>query len=237
MSEAMLEATGLTAGYGPATVIHGISFRVARGEAVAVLGRNGAGKSTTIKALVGLVRRSAGALRFDGTEIGRLPPQKIARLGLGYVPEERRIFSELTVAENLEVGRQAPREGAPEWPLETLYELFPELGRMQDRRAGRMSGGEQQMLTIARTLAGNPKLLLLDEPAEGLAPVVLDRIAETVKTLKAEGLTLLIAEQNLGFAADIAERCLVIENGDLPHEGPMAGFMADADLRHRYLAV
>lgn len=233
----MLEARGLSAGYGPATVIHGIGFSIARGEAVAALGRNGAGKSTTIKALVGMVRREAETLQFEGADIGRFPPQRIARLGLGYVPEERRVFPELTVAENLEVGRQAPREGAPEWPVPKLFELFPELGRMQDRRAGRMSGGEQQMLTIARTLAGNPKLLLLDEPAEGLAPVVLERIAETVKTLKAEGLTLLIAEQNLGFAAEIAERCLVIENGVLAHEGAMAGFMADAGLRHRFLAV
>ncbi|ANK79514.1 MAG: ABC transporter ATP-binding protein [Rhizobiales bacterium NRL2] len=233
----MLEVSGLTAGYGPATVIHGISFSIGRGEAVAALGRNGAGKSTTIKALVGMVRRAAETLRFDGTDISRMAPQRIARLGLGYVPEERRVFPELTVAENLEVGRQAPREGAPHWPAEKLYELFPELGRMQGRRAGRMSGGEQQMLTIARTLAGNPKLLLLDEPAEGLAPVVLERIVETVKTLKAEGLTLLIAEQNLGFAAEIAERCLVIENGALAHEGAMAAFMADAELRRRYLAV
>jgi branched-chain amino acid transport system ATP-binding protein len=233
----MLEVRALTAGYGAATVIHGIGFSVARGEAVALLGRNGAGKSTTIKALQGLVRRSAETLSFDGTAIAALPPQRIARLGLGYVPEERRVFPELTVAENLEVGRQPARDGAPDWPVERLYELFPELAAMKTRPAGRMSGGEQQMLTIARTLAGNPKLLLLDEPAEGLAPVVLDRIADTVKTLKSEGLTLLIAEQNLGFASEIADRCLVLESGDLAHEGAMDAFMSDASLREKYLSV
>lgn len=237
MAEPMLVIDGLSAGYGPATVLHDLSFSLAQGDSLALLGRNGAGKSTTIKAIMGLVRREATALGFDGKTIGHLPPQKIARLGLGYVPEERRIFAELTVAENLEVGRRPPRDDAPAWPEQRLYELFPELHAMRDRRAGRMSGGEQQMLTIARTLAGNPRILLLDEPAEGLAPVVLDRIADTVATLRAEGLTLLIAEQSLGFAAEVAARCVVLENGQVAHAGDMAELAADRELRERLLSV
>lgn len=237
MTDAMLRIEGLSAGYGPATVLHGLSFSLAQGDSLALLGRNGAGKSTTIKAIMGLVRREAATLSFDGLAIGSLPPQKIARLGVGYVPEERRIFAELTVAENLEVGRRPARSDAPEWPEQRLYDLFPELHAMRDRRAGRMSGGEQQMLTIARTLAGNPRILLLDEPAEGLAPVVLDRIADTVATLRAEGLTLLIAEQSLGFAAEVASRCVVLESGQIAHAGDMAELAADSSLRDRLLSV
>ncbi|MDF1721452.1 MAG: ABC transporter ATP-binding protein [Minwuia sp.] len=237
MAEMMLQVAGLTAGYGPATVLHGLDFSLAQGDSMALLGRNGAGKSTTIKAIMGMVRREATDLRFEGQSLTRLPPQKIARLGVGYVPEERRIFPELTVAENLEVGRRPARSDAPEWPEKRLYDLFPELHAMRDRRAGRMSGGEQQMLTIARTLAGNPRILLLDEPAEGLAPVVLDRIADTVATLRDEGLTLLIAEQSLGFAAEVASRCVVLESGQIAHEGSMQELAADSALRDRLLSV
>jgi branched-chain amino acid transport system ATP-binding protein len=226
----------LDAFYGAAQVLFGVSLHVARGEAVALLGRNGAGKSTTLKAVMGLVR-ARGAVRFEGTDLSRLPPYRIARLGLGYVPEDRRILTTLTVAENLEVGRQPARAGRPAWTPERLFALFPNLAGMSDRPAGRMSGGEQQMLTIARTLMGNPSLVLLDEPSEGLAPIVLARIAEAIRSLVREGLSILLAEQNLRFAGDVADRACVIEQGRIRFEGPMAALGSDEALRRRYLAV
>ncbi|MCW5626870.1 MAG: ABC transporter ATP-binding protein, partial [Burkholderiales bacterium] len=189
----MIEVAGLKAAYGRAAVLFGVSLSVARGEAVALLGRNGAGKSTTLKALMGLLRPRGGTVHFGGHRIDRLPPHRICRLGLGYVPEERRIFAGLTVEENLEVGRRPPHEGAPRWTPARLFELFPNLGRMRDRRGGEMSGGEQQMLTIARTLMGNPLAVLLDEPSEGLAPVIVDDMARAIRELKREGLTVLLS--------------------------------------------
>ena len=168
----MLTASGINAFYGRAHILFDVSLEAAPGEVVVLLGRNGAGKSTTMKTLMGLLRPASGEIRFSGVRIDGMSPYRIARLGLGYVPEDRRIFTDLTVTENLEVGRQAPRAGAPEWTPERLFQLFPNLAEMRDRPGGRMSGGEQQMLTIARTLMGNPKMVLLDEPSEGLAPVI-----------------------------------------------------------------
>ena len=211
----MLEVRGLTAGYGRARVLFGLSFEARAGEVVALLGRNGAGKSTTLKALMGLVVRFSGEVRFDGQRIDALEPYKIARLGLGYVPEERRIFNGLTVAENLEVGRQPPRPSAPLWNEAQLYALFPALGAMRSRRGGRMSGGEQQMLAIARTLAGNPKAILLDEPSEGLAPLVVNAVIQAVQELKRAGVTVVLAEQSLRFAERVADRVYRIEKGRL----------------------
>jgi branched-chain amino acid transport system ATP-binding protein len=186
-----------------------------------LLGRNGAGKSTTLKAIMGLLRAQAGEIRFDGRRIERLQPYQIARLGLGYVPEDRRIFTDLTVAENLEVGRRPARAGAPGWTPAKLYELFPNLGRMQERLGGRMSGGEQQMLTIARTLMGNPSAILLDEPSEGLAPVIVQQMARTIRELKTQGLTVLLCEQNLHFARQVADRAYVIEKGHVRRAGTL----------------
>ena len=180
----MLEAQGLRAGYGRAQVLFGLDLAVDKGEVVALLGRNGAGKSTTLKALMGLVETRSGEVRFDGARIERRAPHEIARLGLGYVPEDRRIFTDLTVDENLEVGRQSPRADAPTWSMEKLIDLFPPLAAMRQRRGGSMSGGEQQMLCIARTLAGNPKAILLDEPSEGLAPVIVDQVAAAILEMK-----------------------------------------------------
>jgi branched-chain amino acid transport system ATP-binding protein len=204
----MLEVAALDAGYGRAQVLFGVALAVEPGEVVALLGRNGAGKSTTLKALIGLVRRSAGEVRFLGRRIDGLEPHEAARLGLGYVPEERRIFTGLTVAQNLEVGR---RPGA--WDRERVLGLFPALRAMLERPAGRMSGGEQQMLAIARTLMGNPRLLLLDEPSEGLAPVIVEQVARAVLELKAAGIGVLLAEQNRAFTRRVADRSCTLEKG------------------------
>jgi branched-chain amino acid transport system ATP-binding protein len=217
----MLEVTGLNASYGRAQILFNLSFEARAGEVAVLLGRNGAGKSTTLKSLIGLVRPQAGEVRFGGRPVQRLQPFQIARLGLGYVPEDRRIFTDLTVAENLEVGRQPPREGAPSWTPERLYELFPNLGRLQGRLGGRMSGGEQQMLTIARTLMGNPRAILLDEPSEGLAPLIVEQMARTIRELKRERLTVLLCEQNLHFARQVADRAYVIEKGHVRRSGRM----------------
>ncbi|APT56100.1 ABC transporter ATP-binding protein [Roseomonas gilardii] len=233
----MLEVVDLVGGYGRARILQGLSFRVGAGELVMLLGRNGAGKSTTLKTIMGLLRAESGGIRFGGREITGWEPHRIARAGLGYVPEERRIFADLTVMENLEVGRQAPREGLPPWTPERLFALFPNLGRMRDRPGGRMSGGEQQMLTIARTLMGNPRLLLLDEPGEGLAPVIVEQMAQAVLRLKAEGLTILLAEQNPHFARGVADRAVVLEKGRAVWSGAPEALAADEAVRRRYLAV
>jgi branched-chain amino acid transport system ATP-binding protein len=227
----MLEVAGLNAGYGRAQILFDLGFAVRAGEVAVLLGRNGAGKSTTLKTLMGLVRAASGEVRFCGQPIQRLQPFQIARLGLGYVPEERRIFTDLTVAENLEVGRRPARTGLPHWTPQKLFELFPNLGRMRERLGASMSGGEQQMLTIARTLMGNPRALLLDEPSEGLAPVIVEHMARTILELKREGLTVLLCEQNLHFARRVADRACVLEKGHLRRSGTMR------EIDEEYLAL
>ena len=234
---AMLSARGVNTFYGRAQILFGVSLQVHRGEVVALLGRNGAGKSTTLKTLMGLVRPREGEGQFAGEVIRGKAPHQICRTGLGYVPEERRIFTDLTVGENLEVGRRPRREGAPHWTPGRLFEVFPNLGRMRERRGGEMSGGEQQMLTLARTLMGNPLAVLLDEPSEGLAPVIVEQMATVIRELKREGLTLLISEQNLRFAASITDRAYVLEQGTIRYEGSMQALMADEEVRLRHLAV
>jgi branched-chain amino acid transport system ATP-binding protein len=233
----MLGIEGLNTHYGRAHILQGLSLRIGAGEVMVLLGRNGAGKSTTMKSVIGIVRPSSGSIRFDGAEIAGLEPHRIARLGLGYVPEDRRVFADLTVMENLEVGRQKPREGLRPWTPERLFDLFPNLGRMRDRPGGRMSGGEQQMLTIARTLMGNPRLILLDEPSEGLAPVIVEQMASAILALKAEGLTVLLAEQNLHFASGVADGATVVEKGRVVWTGTIAALKADEAVRSQYLAV
>ena len=197
MNGGRLEVEGLNAFYGRAHILFDVALSVGAGEVVALMGRNGAGKSTTLNAILGLVENRRGTAHFDGADISRQPTHRIVRAGLGYVPEDRRIFTGLTVSENLDVGLQPARGGAPTWTREMLFELFPNLAELQDRRAGYISGGEQQMLTIARTLMGNPRLILLDEPSEGLAPVIVEQMAKTIAALKTEGLTVLLSEQNL----------------------------------------
>jgi branched-chain amino acid transport system ATP-binding protein len=209
----MLEIRKLSAGYGRARVLFDLDLDVGAGEVVALLGRNGAGKSTTLKAIMGLVAPAAGERVFNGRDLRNLEPYQIARLGLGYVPEDRRIFTELTVAENLQVGRQPPRAGAPVWTEEKLFRLFPALAALRERRGARMSGGEQQMLCIARTLAGNPVAILLDEPSEGLAPVVVEQVARAIGEMKQAGVAVLLAEQSRHFAERVADRTYLLETG------------------------
>jgi branched-chain amino acid transport system ATP-binding protein len=233
----MLTVRDLHAFYGRAHILHGVSLEANAGEVVALLGRNGAGKSTAMKAIMGLVVPARGEVSFAGERIDRLPPYRIARLGLGYVPEERRIFTELSVMENLEVGRQPARDGAPAWTEDKLFALFPNLGRMRERPGGRMSGGEQQMLTIARTLMGNPKCVLLDEPSEGLAPIIVQEMAQSIRALKREGLSVLLCEQNLRFCEAIADRAYIIEKGQIRFGGTMAELAANSSLREQYLSV
>jgi len=222
----MLEVRALGAAYGKAQVLFGLDFTARAGEVLVLLGRNGAGKSTALKRIMGLLPPRAGEIRFDGVRIDAWPPHRIARLGLGYVPEERRIFTDLTVRENLEVGRQAPRSAAAYWTPEKLFELFPNLGRMQDRLGGRMSGGEQQMLAVARTLMGNPRAILLDEPAEGLAPIVVGQVAAAVRELKAQGLCVVLSEQNVRFAREVADRACLLEQGRAVVSGPLEDVQA-----------
>ncbi len=233
----MLVVKDLHAFYGRAHILQGVSLDANAGEVVALLGRNGAGKSTAMKSIMGLVPPAEGAVSFAGQRIERLPPYRIARLGLGYVPEERRIFTELTVMENLAVGRQAARNGAPAWSEDKLFTLFPNLAGMRERPGGRMSGGEQQMLTIARTLMGNPRRVLLDEPSEGLAPIIVEQMAKSIRALKGEGLSVLLCEQNLRFCEAIADRAYIIEKGQIRFGGTMAELAADASLRQQYLSV
>jgi branched-chain amino acid transport system ATP-binding protein len=236
MAETVLEVEGLKAGYGPAEVLFGVTLALRRGEVAALMGRNGAGKSTTLKAIMGLLPPRGGVVRFAGTDITGWAPFRIARLGLGYVPEDRRIFTDLTVFENLEVGRRTAR-GRTAWTPERLFEVFPNLGEMRGRRAAAMSGGEQQMLTIARTLMGNPDAVLLDEPSEGLAPVIVEQMADAVLRMKAEGIAVLLSEQSLDFAAAVADHAYVIERGSIRFHGSMAALESDEPVREAYLTL
>ena len=232
-----LEVHKLSAFFGRAQILFDVNLKLEPGEVVALLGRNGAGKSTTLKSIVGLVEQRSGRVVFDGCDITHAPTAHIARAGLGYVPEDRRIFTELTVAENLLVGRQPPRPGAPTWTEANLFQLFPNLGEMRGRTAGEISGGEQQMLTIARTLMGNPATLMLDEPSEGLAPLIVEQLGRAILTLKQQGMSILLSEQNLHLARAIGDRVSIIEKGRIRFEGTMAEFADDQTISRTYLAV
>jgi len=233
----MLEVRALHAYYGQAHILFEVGLEVHAGEVVVLLGRNGAGKSTTLKSIAGLLRPRQGLVRFQGERIDGLEPFVIARKGLGYVPEDRRIFTELTVLENLEVGRQAPRAGVPVWNFARIGKLFPNLAEMPHRPGGRMSGGEQQMLTIARTLMGNPSCILLDEPSEGVAPVIVDQMAAAIGELKRQGVAVLLSEQNLHFAQEVGDRAFIIEKGRIAFQGSMEALSANDAVRSQYLAV
>ena len=231
----MLELRDVRAVYGRSRVLHGITLAAGEGEVVALLGRNGAGKSTTLKAIVGLVQVTAGEIRFRDRPLLGLATHEISRLGIGLVPEDRRVFGDLTVLENLIVGQRAGRRSR--WTVERVFDLFPDLGRLAGRRGGSLSGGEQQMLTIARTLMTDPALLLLDEPSEGLAPVVVRRLADAIAALKREGLAILLSEQNVRFARRLADRAYIIEKGEIKFAGTIAELDANESIRRAYLSV
>ena len=237
-----LEARGLAAWYGAAQILFDVDLKVQRGEVVALMGRNGAGKSTTLKALIGMLGKRRGSITFLGQDISRSEPHHAARMGLGYVPEDRRIFTDLTVAENLMVGQQAPRRWAdgseaPLWTPEQLFKLFPNLGEMPNRMGGRMSGGEQQMLTVARTLMGNPYLVLLDEPSEGVAPVIVEQMVHMILALKKQGVSILLSEQNMHFAELVSDRAYVLEKGQIRYQASMDELANNEAVRRAYLSV
>ncbi|MHC1726646.1 MAG: ABC transporter ATP-binding protein [Syntrophobacteraceae bacterium] len=224
--------------YGTSHILFGISLEVKRGECVCLLGRNGVGKTTTLKTIMGLADSSEGEINFNGRDIVRLPPYEIARMGMGYVPEERIVFPDLTVRENLEVAAKPPlSDGIPPWSLEAIFGLFPSLKPLENRPSGYLSGGEQQMLTIGRTLMGNPQMMLLDEPVEGLAPVVVQEIVRQVKHLKELGLTILFTEQNMRFATEISDRAYIIESGLVRYEGTMADLEMQPEIKKKYLMI
>jgi len=214
----MLQVNELNTFYGKAQILFNLGFEIRQGEVVVLLGRNGAGKTTTFKSIMGIVPPQSGSITYKGVPIDKLPPFKTCALGLGYVPEDRRIFSGLTIIENLEVGKQPARKGLEIWTPEHLFELFPNLAERRNQAGGTLSGGEQQMLTIARTLMGNPEMIILDEPSEGLAPVIVDQLADTIQTLKDKGVSILLAEQNLNFAKYICDRAYIIYQGSVCHE-------------------
>ena len=228
----MLALKGVEAAYGLSRVLHGVTLEAREGEVVSLLGRNGAGKSTTLKAIVGLVDVTGGSISLDGRDISALPTHEISKLGIGWVPEDRRIFSDLTVEENLLVGAKGGG-----WSASRVYEYFPKLGQLAGRRGGSLSGGEQQMLTVARTLMGNPRMLLLDEPSEGLAPVIVQALGQQIAALRREGLTIVLSEQNLKFAARLADRAYIIEKGQIRWEGAMGRLLEDEAVRRAYLTV
>jgi branched-chain amino acid transport system ATP-binding protein len=237
-----LAVENLCAWYGAGQILYDVNLEVGRGEVVALMGRNGAGKSTTMKAIMGMMARRRGTVHFNGRDISGLKPFEIARLGIGFTPEDRRIFSGLTVLENLDIGLQSPRtfedgSAAPAWTTDALFQLFPNLAEMRHRLGGRMSGGEQQMLTIARTLMGNPLVVLLDEPSEGIAPLIVEEIADTIVELKKQGLSILLSEQNVQFAELVSDRAYMLEKGQIRWEGSMAALAENTEVQRSFLTL
>ena len=244
-SEVLLECKDLCAWYGQAQILFNVNLTLRRGEVVALMGRNGAGKSTTLKTLMGLTPRRSGQVNFLGEDLSHFEPHQAARRGLAYVPEERRIFSDLTVLENLSVGRQAPRpsphaqqaQQAPYWDYERLGKLFPNLAAMPDRLGSHMSGGEQKMLSVARSLMGNPWVLLLDEPSEGVSPLVVEKMGEMILSLKSEGLCILLSEQNIHFAKWVSDRAYLLEKGQVMRSMSMADLANDKETQKTFLSI
>jgi branched-chain amino acid transport system ATP-binding protein len=237
MSAAIIEVADLDVYYGTSQILFGVGLSVRQGETMALLGRNGAGKSTTMKAIMGLAPPRRGKISLRGAVISGQKPHHIARAGLGFVPEDRQIFPEHSVEDNLVIGRKKGPEGQDEWPIKRIYEVFPLLEPLRHRIAGRLSGGEQQMLAIARTLMGNPALLLLDEPSEGLAPIIVQRIGELLRQLRSLGSTVLIAEQNMHFCLGLASHATVIDKGQIVYAAGIDELKANEAIRRRYLAL
>ncbi len=234
-SGAVLTVEDVYTAYGLSQVLFGVSLEVRRGECVCLLGRNGVGKTTTMRSIIGLTPPGRGRVTWKGRDVTGRPPYQIARAGIGFIPEDRRIFADLTVWENLDVAARGSRDGG--WTVERVFDLFPKLRELVDRQGGHLSGGEQQMLTIARTLMGNPELLLLDEPSEGLAPLVVQHLKQQIARLKQDGLTILLAEQNVDFSLDLADRVYVLQKGHIRFHGTAREFRADDAIRHQYLAL
>lgn len=222
--------------YGDSHILFDVDMRVAEGEVVSLLGRNGAGKTTTLRSIMGLTPPREGSVRWLGEEVQRLKPHEIARKGVGFVPEDRRIFSRLSVEENLEIGA-FKLEAASGWTLARIYGLFPKLEQLKTHKGNQLSGGEQQMLAIARALMGAPKLVLLDEPSEGLAPAIVKDVGEMIGTLREEGIAVLLVEQNARFACRLSDRVYIIDNGRVRFDGTVAQLEEDEELKSRYLAV
>jgi len=235
---ALLELEHVETYYGESHILFDVSMEADAGEVVCLLGRNGAGKTTTMRSIIGLTPPRAGRIALRGSDLAGMPPYRIARLGIGFVPEDRRVFPNLSVRENLEVARRTWGDtGATRWTEERVFDFFPHLRALKHRHAGRLSGGEQQMLTIARTLMGSPDVLLLDEPSEGLAPLVVEMLREQLARLKESGLTMILAEQNVRFVSGLGERVYILEKGMVRYQGSMAAFLADEDVRQAYLAL
>ena len=235
---ALLELSHVETYYEDSHILFDLSLAIEAGEVVCLLGRNGAGKTTTVRSIIGLTPPRAGRITLRGRELGGLAPFRIARLGIGFVPEDRRVFPNLTIQENLEVARKTWGDGARgAWTAERVFELFPILRERRRQLGGTLSGGEQQMLTIARTLMGNPEVLLLDEPSEGLAPLVVESLRQQLGRLKASGLTIVLAEQNVRFVSELGDRVYILEKGMVRYQGSMRAFLADAEVRQAYLAV
>lgn len=233
----ILEVSQINTFYGMSHILHDVSLYVEKGETVCLLGRNGAGKTTTFRSIMGLTPPRSGSIRFKGIEIVKKRPFQIARLGVGFVPEDRRIYSDLTVLENLKVAQRKPQDNREGWTIDKVFEVFPKLRQLQARRGLHLSGGEQQMLTIARTLMGNPDLLLLDEPSEGLAPLIVRMLGELIQRIKQEGVTVLLAEQNSKFAMKLSDRGYVIDDGRIRYHGSIQELSENEEIKRRYLAV
>jgi branched-chain amino acid transport system ATP-binding protein len=233
----ILEVNDIYTAYGLSQILFGVSLKVQEGEVISLLGRNGVGKTTTLRSIMGLTPPQSGSIKWRGEEIAGKPTYEISRLGIGFVPEDRRIFSDLTVWENLDVAIQPGRKRENVWTLERVFDLFPALKPIQSRKGGYLSGGEQQMLTIARTLMSNPDLLLLDEPSEGLAPLVVQQLGEQIAKLRQEGMTILLCEQNQRFSLDLSDRLYILEKGTIKYEGTVQDFLKDEKIGRTYLAV
>jgi len=233
----ILEVNNIYTAYGLSQILFGVSLNVQKEEVISLLGRNGVGKTTTLRSIMGLTPPKSGSIRWRDEEIAGKTPHQIAKLGIGFVPEDRRIFADLTVWENLDVAIKPSLSRKNAWTLERVFELFPALQPIQTRRGGFLSGGEQQMLTIARTLMGNPDLLLLDEPSEGLAPIVVQQLGEQIKRLRKEGMTILLCEQNARFSLELSDRLYILEKGSVKYEGTVQDFRKDEKIGRAYLAV
>jgi branched-chain amino acid transport system ATP-binding protein len=234
---ALLEVEKIETSYGLSQALFGISITVEPGEIVALLGRNGVGKTTVMRSIIGLTPPNRGIVRWKGEEIQGLPTYRIARKGVGFVPEDRRIFPDLTVWENLDIARRTGPEGKNVFTEERIYEIFPKLKELRDRRGGYLSGGEQQMLTIGRSLLTNPDLLLLDEPSEGLAPLIVEAMREQIRALRKEGLSVLLAEQSLDFVLSLSDRLYILEKGEVKFSGTPADVRANEGELQKYLTV